>query len=64
MKIEQIIEKCGGVSHTASETGLWKTAIYYWINESKNGIPKKWHNELIALAKKQGNTLTKYDFVE
>ena len=64
MKTKEIIKKCGGAEAITKELRLSTDALNYWIYKARYGIPQKWHNKLIALAKKQGNELTKYDFVE
>ena len=63
MQTKKIIELCGGAANVSQALGLAKSAVYYWINESENGIPRKYEPSLIALAKEFGNELTRVDFV-
>jgi len=50
---QQLIQALGGVTKVALALGLRKTAVSNWTMPERDGIPHRYHHQIVELAAQQ-----------
>lgn len=64
---QTVVDMFGGINETARLLGAAPSSVWRWVQPRPRGtdgkVPSRWHDKLLALAKRQRRRLTAADLV-